>query len=158
MELILDGEAARAQDISDILSLIRNNDQANVQEITLSITKLNNLSWALRELSSQIDAANGKVSRSFADDLTLLQNSVAFTLQDVWTILGKIPRSRTAGDYRRAWKDIVRYCAEMGRQSLHLRLETYQLFIYGLCKVLKRYEHIIDVVRLMLRAHFQASV
>jgi hypothetical protein len=158
MELILDGEAARAQDISDILSLIRVNDQTNIQDLTLSITRLNNLSWALRELAGQIDLAKGKVSRSFADDLTLLQDSVAFTLQDVWTILGKIPKNATGGDYRRAWKDVVRYCAEMGRQSLHLRLETYQLFIYGLCKVLKRYEHLADLVRLMLRAHFQASV
>lgn len=142
MELILDGEAGRAQDISDILSTIRNSDKDNVQDLTLSITKLNNLSWALRELAGQIDAANGKVSRSFADDLELLQDSVALTLQDVWTILGKIPKNPTGGDYRRAWKDVVRYCTEMGRQSLHLRLETYQLFIYGLCKVLKRFGHI----------------
>ncbi|KEF60880.1 uncharacterized protein A1O9_02442 [Exophiala aquamarina CBS 119918] len=138
MELILDGEAGRAQDISDILSQIRNFDKDNVQDLTLSITGLNNLSWALRELAAQIDAVQGKVSRSFADDLGLLQNSVAFTLQDVWTILGKIPKSRTGGDYRRAWKEVVRYCAEMGKQSLHLRLETYQLFIYGLCKALKK--------------------
>lgn len=138
MELILDGEAGRAQDISDILSQIRNNDKDNVQDLTLSITGLNNLSWALRELAGQIDAVQGKVSRSFADDLGLLQNSVAFTLQDVWTILGKIPKNPTGGDYRRAWKEVVRYCAEMGKQSLHLRLETYQLFIYGLCKALKK--------------------
>jgi hypothetical protein len=158
MELILDGEAGRAQDISDILSSVRSNDQDNVQDLTLSITGLNNLSWALRELASQIDAVKGRVSRSFADDLGLLQNSVAFTLQDVWTILGKIPKNPTGGDYRRAWKEVVKYCAEMGKQSLHLRLETYQLFIYGLCKVLKRYDHVGDIIQLMLRACFQANV
>lgn len=140
MDLILGEEAGRAQDISDILSAVRNNDQDHVQEITLSITWLNNLSWALRELAGQIDAAKGRVSRTYADDLALLQNSVAFTLQDVWTILGKIPRNPTGTDYRKAWKEVSRYCTEMGKQSLHVRLETYQLFIYGLCKVLKRYE------------------
>jgi len=138
MELILDGEAGRAQDISDIFSLIRNSDKDNIQDLTLSITGLNNLSWALRELGSQIDAVQGRVSRSFADDLGLLQNSVAFTLQDVWTILGKIPKNPTGEDYRKAWKEVVIYCSEMGKQSLHLRLETYQLFIYGLCKALKK--------------------
>lgn len=140
MDLILGEEAGRAQDISDILSAIRNHDREHVQEITLSITKLNDLSWALRELAGQIEAAKGRISRSFADDLILIQNSVAFTLQDVWTILGKIPRPPTGQDYRRAWKEIHGYCSGMGKQSLHLRLQTYQLFLYALCKVLKRYE------------------
>ena len=138
MDLLLGGEAGRAQDIADILSTVRNNDQDHVQEITLAITGLNNLSWALRELSDQIDAIQGVITRSFADDLDLLQNSVAFTLQDVWTILGKLPRVPTIADYQNSWKEICRYCLDMGKQSLHMRLETYQLFLYALCKVLKR--------------------
>ncbi|KIX03351.1 uncharacterized protein Z518_06903 [Rhinocladiella mackenziei CBS 650.93] len=138
MDPLLREEAGRAQDIADILSTIRNYDQDHVQEITLAITGLNNLSWALRELNDQIDAIRGILTKGFADDLTLLQNSVAFTLQDVWTILGKIPRDPVGADYRNAWKEISRYCLDMGKQTLHMRLETYQLFLYGLCKKLKR--------------------
>lgn len=139
MELILGEEAGKAQDISDILSVIRGHDEDHVQDITLSITALNNLSWALRELKGQIDAADRKISRSFANDLDLLQSTVALTLEDVWTILGKIPREPIGTDYRRAWKEVCRFCVEMGKQSLHVRIDGYQLFIYGLCKVLKRY-------------------
>ena len=158
MDLILGEEAGRAQDISDILSAVRNNDLEHVQEITLSITGLNNLSWALRELTGQIEAAKGRVSRSFADDLGLIQNSVAFTLQDVWTILGKMPRNPTPQDYRRAWKDVVGYCSGMGKQSLHLRLETYKLFIYALCKVLKRYESYSLFDAITLSRDFQTKL
>lgn len=138
MELILGEEAGRAQDISDILSSIRAHDQDHVQDITLAITALNNLSWALRELAGQIDAADRKISRSFANDLELLQSSVALTLEDVWAILGKIPRDPTGAHYRKAWKEVCQYCVDMGKQNLHLRIDRYQLFIYGLCKVLTR--------------------
>ncbi|EXJ86712.1 hypothetical protein A1O3_03665 [Capronia epimyces CBS 606.96] len=138
MELLLVKEAGRAQEIADILSLIRNFDLDHVQEITLAITRLNDLSWALRELDVQIDAAKGILLRSFAEDLELVQTSVAFTLQDVWTILGKVPLNPTGRDYQYAWKEISRYCSEMGKQTLPIRLETYKLFLYALCKVLQR--------------------
>ena|SRR5882757_1619513 len=138
MDLLLCEEAGRAQDISDILSNIRSSDQDHVQEITLAITRLNELSWALRELNNQIDAAGGRLNKTFADDLTLLQNSVAFTFQDIWFILGKIPRDPSGVDYRNSWKEVGRYCKNLGKQSLHMRLETYKLFTYSLCKVLQR--------------------
>lgn len=139
MDLLLVEEAGRAQDIADIFSVIRSNDEDNVRDLTVAITALNHLSCALRELNQQIDAVGNKLSRPFADDLTLLQNSVAFTLQDLWTICGKIPPDALAVDYRLAWREVCRYCTNMGKQPLHLRLETYQLFAYALCKQLKRY-------------------
>ncbi|KIV94928.1 hypothetical protein PV10_02645 [Exophiala mesophila] len=138
MELILGEEAGRAQDISDIFSSIRLQDPDHVQEITLAITALNNLSWGLRELAGQIDAADRKISRSFANDLDLLQSSVALTLEDVWTILGKIPRNPTGAEYRKAWKEVCQYCVDMGKQNFHIRIDRYKLFIYALCKVLQR--------------------
>ncbi|OAL29755.1 hypothetical protein AYO20_09047 [Fonsecaea nubica] len=139
MDLLLREEAGRAQDIAEILSTIRSSDQDHEQDITLAITGLNGLSWALRELNNQIDAVSGKVTSTFAGDLKLLQHSVAFTLQDVWTILGKLPRVPVAADYQDAWKEVARYCMNMGKQTLHTRLETYKLFTYSLCKVLSRY-------------------
>ncbi|OCT46958.1 hypothetical protein CLCR_02378 [Cladophialophora carrionii] len=138
MDLLLREEAGRAQDISEILNTIRNNDLEDEQDITLAITGLNGLSWALRELNKQIDAVNGRLSKTFANDLKLLQQSVAFTLQDVWTILGRLPRVAIAADYQDAWKELVRYCTNMGKQTLDMRLKTYELFTCSLCKVLQR--------------------
>lgn len=142
MELLLRKEAGRAQEIADILSIIRTADPDHVQEITLAITGLNDLSWALRELDEQIDPARG-IDRSVADDLGLVQTSVVCTLQDIWTILGKIPLDPVRADYRDAWREIIRYCLEMGKQTLHMRLETYRLFLYALCRMLKRYAAVL---------------
>ncbi|EXJ88007.1 hypothetical protein A1O1_04934 [Capronia coronata CBS 617.96] len=138
MDLILREEAGRAQEIADILSVVRKFDQDHVQEITLAITRLNDLSWALGELDIQIDAVRDIITRPVADDLGLAQNSVAFTLQDIWTILGKIPLDPIRADYQDAWKDITRYCFAMGNQTLPMRLETYRLFVCALCRVLRR--------------------
>lgn len=138
MDLLLREEAGRAQDIAEILNTLRNNDQDHEQDITLVISGLNGLSWALRELNSQIDAVNGRVHKTLANDLKLLQNSVAFIFQDVWTILGRLPRVATPADYQRAWKGIIRYCTNLGKQTLDMRLKTYELFAYSLCKVLQR--------------------
>src|ERR1700743_207919 len=138
MDLLLREEAGRAQEIAEILSTIRNNDLDNEQDITLAITGLNGLSWALRELNKQIDAVSGRLDKTFANDLRLLQNSVAFTFQDVWTILGRLPRVAIAADFQDAWKEVVRYCMNIGKQTLDMRLKTYELFTYSLCKVLQR--------------------
>lgn len=138
MDLLLREEAGRAQDIADILSTVRNFDQDHVQEITLAVTGLNDLGWALRELHDQIELVRGVITRSFADDLGLLQNSVAFTLQDIWAILGKIPRDPSRLDYRNAWKDVTRYCQDLGKQTFVMRLDSYKLFLFALCKVLRR--------------------
>lgn len=138
MELLLREEARRALEIADILSIIRNYDPDQEREITLAITWLNNLSWELRGLDVQIEAARGVISRSVADDLELVQTSVAFTLGDVWTILGKIPLNPTRAAYQDAWREISRYCLDMGKQALHMRLETYQLFLSALSRMVRR--------------------
>lgn len=138
MEVLLHEEAGRAVDIADILGIIRKNDLDHVSDITLAITELNHLSWALRELNHEIDVVDGKVSRSFMDDLNLIQQSVAFTLEGVWSILGKLPQQPTATDYENSWKEVCRYCLDLGKQSLHMRLAVYKSFLFALCKVLKR--------------------
>jgi hypothetical protein len=138
MDLLLEKEAERAREIASILDEVRRNDQDNLQDITLAITGLNDLSWALGELSDQIGAVKNVISRAFADDLKLVQDSVAFTLQDIWTILGKVPRNPVAYDYRKAWKEVSRYGRDMSKHSLRMRLDAYNLFLFGLCKVLKR--------------------
>nr|KAK5439015.1 hypothetical protein LTR18_008451 [Exophiala xenobiotica] len=145
MDLLLAEEAGRALDIAEILSTVRKFDQDHVQPFTLAITGLNDLSWALRDLNHQIDLAGSAVTRSFAGDLGLLQNSVAFTLQDVWHILGKIPPDAPRIDYRNAWKEVTRYCHGMGKQTLDMRLSTYKLFTFGLCRVLKSRRQIDDL-------------
>jgi len=139
LKLLLTQEADRAQDIADILGTVRAHDTGHVQDITLAISGLNSLCWALRDLNDQITDKEGRVLLSFVRDLQLLQDSVAYTLQDVWTILGKIPSDPFPIHYREAWKEICQYCITVGRQSLHMRLENYKLFVYALCKVLQRY-------------------
>jgi hypothetical protein len=138
MDLLLSKEAIRAQDIAEILSTIRNFDHERVQEITLAITALNNLGWALRDLSHQLVVVRGITSSTFTEDLCLVHNSVASTLQDIWAILGKIRRDAIRIDYHDAWTEVRRYCSAMGKQTLHMRLDTYNLFLVGLCKVLRR--------------------
>jgi hypothetical protein len=81
MDLLLREEAERAQDVAEIFSTLRNNDPEHEQDITLAITGLNGLIWALRELDQKINAAGGRLTKAFAADLKLLQTSVAFTLQ-----------------------------------------------------------------------------
>jgi hypothetical protein len=180
MDLLLREEAVRAQDVAEIFSILRNNDPEHEQDITLAITGLNGLIWALRELERKIDAVGGRLTKTFAADLKLLQTSVAFTLQvslyrtgrcrcvirrtrvertklgqiapletrafadlafccqDVWTILGRLPRPATSTSCKNAWKEIVRYCMTVGGQNLDTRLKTYEHFTYELCKILKR--------------------
>lgn len=138
MDLLLRQEADRARDIANVLSGVRNYVKEHLQDLTLAIAELNQLSCAVDDLDDQIHAAGGRLDGLFVEDLRLLQDSVAFTLKDVWTILGKIPQPALKVDYSTAWRNVVRYCQGMGNQSLTMRLKTYKLFACGLCKVLRR--------------------
>ncbi|KAK4939104.1 hypothetical protein LTR10_020590 [Elasticomyces elasticus] len=141
MDLLLRQEADRAKDIAECLNTVRDYDKDHVQDLTVTIQRLNALSWALRELDHRIGAVGGRLNKGFIDDLRLLQLSVAFTLQDVWTILGKIPRHAVKIDYLTAWWEVGRYCHDMGKRTLTMRLNIYELFAYGLCKILLRQSH-----------------
>ena len=136
--MILLAEAERAKEISKILDTFRGYDPDNRRTIEATIDRLDDLSAVLRDLDRLIEAQDGLVSSMFADDLEMLQHSVAYTLGDLWTILGAMPDQSIGHDYRTTWKDIAIHCRSARKESLPMRIETYALFAAALCKVLKR--------------------
>ena len=136
--MILLAEAERAKEIAKIIDTFRNHDRDNRKTIEATIDRLNDLSAVVQNLDRLIDAQDGLVSSMFADDLELLQHSVAYTLGDLWTILGNMPDQCIGHDYRDTWKEISIYCRSARTESLPMRIETYALFAAALCRVLKR--------------------
>lgn len=129
-------EAERAKDIANILGRFRDYDQD--PNISGAVSHLKDLSQVLRELARLIEAKDGLVSRIVADDLELLQHSVAYTLADIWTIIGRLPDQAIGHDYRDAWKQICIHCRNTRRQSLPMRIETYCLFAAAISRHLRR--------------------
>ena len=141
--MILLAAAERAKDISQILGKIRDYDRD--ESIDAATRQLANLHYQLCELDQSIVARHGVVKNAiFADDLELLQHSVAYTLQDIWTILGRMPDQAIGHDYRQAWKDISFHCRTSRKQSLPVRLEMYSLFAAALVRQLRRYSCLIS--------------
>lgn len=135
--MIILAEAERAKDIAIALGRFRDYDPDNT--IPNSINQLKDLSQVLRELARLIEVKDGVVSRIVADDLELLQHSVAYTLQDLWTVIGRLPDHAIGHDYRDAWKQICLHCRNTRKQSLPMRIETYCLFAAAICRHLRRY-------------------
>ncbi|RMZ76062.1 hypothetical protein DV737_g5008, partial [Chaetothyriales sp. CBS 132003] len=135
--MILLAEATRAKEIASILDGFRDYETNNRRAIDTTVTNLEDLSNVLRDLDSYIDARGGLLSPKFAADLELLQHSVAYTLGDLWAILGSMPDECIAIDYRDTWKNIVAHTESAGRQSLHRRIETYTFFATALCRELR---------------------
>ena len=129
-------EAERAKDIANILGRFRDYDQD--PNISGAVSHLKDLSQVLRELARLIEAKDGLVSRIVADDLELLQHSVAYTLADIWTIIGLMPDQAIGHDYRDAWKRICLHCRNTRKQSLSMRIETYCLFAAAISRHLRR--------------------
>ena len=136
--MILLAEAERAKEIANILESFRGSDPDNQRTVETTIDRLHDLSMVLRDLDRFIEAQDGVVSRIFADDLELLQHSVAYTLGDLWTILGDMPDQCIGHDYRATWKKIAAHCRNARKESLHMRIETYTVFAAALCRILRR--------------------
>ncbi|KAI1617192.1 hypothetical protein EDD36DRAFT_157139 [Exophiala viscosa] len=127
--------------LRNILTNIKRYDREHVQEISLALEELHLLSWTFRKLDNQIRAPGCRLGTTFSRDLRLLQLSAAFTLQDVWTILGKIPEVAIDIDYLTAWQNVRLYCRHMGEQNLFTILKTYKHFAYGLRMFLLRHSY-----------------
>lgn len=136
--MILLPAAERAEDIASIFELFRRHDRD--EQIADAASELKTLSSRLRDLDRSIAARNGVVdSIELIDDLELLQHSLAYTLQDVWTILGQMPDQAIGHDYRTAWKTIQKHCTTGRQQSFAKRLGMYSLFALALVRQLNRY-------------------
>ncbi len=132
-------EAERAKEIAKILStsLIYSNPESRTA-IETTINRLDELSLIFRDLDMLLEHQDGITSRTFADDLELLQNSVSCTLGDLWTILGALPDQTISHDYRATWKEIVAHYRNTRNESLHMTIEIYNSFALALCKILRR--------------------
>ena len=136
--MILLAEAERARDIASIFELFRRYDRD--EHIADAVGELNDLQSNLRDLDRSILARNGVVDNGeLFGDLELLQHSVAYTLQDVWTILGQMPDQAIGHDYRAAWKMIQKHCTSSRQYDLAKRLNIYNLFARALVRQLNRY-------------------
>jgi hypothetical protein len=134
--MILLAEAERARDIASILGKFREYNPDKT--IAAAIVQLNDLGQVLRDLARLIEASNGVVSRIVANDLELLQHSVAYTLEDIWAILGRLPDQAIGHDYLNAWQAICVHCRNTRKQSLAMRIETYCLFGAAISRQLRR--------------------
>jgi hypothetical protein len=135
--MILLAEAGRAKEIAQALGPFQEYERD--PRIGDTIAELDDLRHHLRELSASLDDRRRYVDTLFRDDVELLQHSVAYTLGDVWTILGQMPQEPIGHDYRLAWKDISRHCQYSSRsQSLPDRLHTYNNFAMALVRKLNR--------------------
>ncbi|RMD40095.1 hypothetical protein DV735_g5035, partial [Chaetothyriales sp. CBS 134920] len=136
--MILQAEATRAKEIASILDTFSDYVAEHRKAIDHTADNLETLSFALSELDRQLSTLDdGVPSRKFADDLELLQHSVAYTFGDLWTILGDMPDECIGIDYRKAWKAIVSHTDSARRESLHMRIEAYSLFTSALCRMLR---------------------
>jgi hypothetical protein len=149
--MILLAEAERAKDIAAAFDAFRRYD--GNEEIVTAIELLGHLRHNLRELDRGITARRGVVNNTeLFDDLELLQHSVAYTLQDVWLLLGMmLPEQAISHDYRAAWKEIQRHCSSSSSRGLCQRLDMYILFCRALIRQLNRYDLLLCFHRLSHR-------
>lgn len=139
--MILLAAAGRAKDIATALgAFLGHFDRDREKDISDTIAELDELRHSLRELHRPLDDRRRYVDGLFRDDVELLQHSVAYTLGDVWTMLGRIPTQPIGHDYRMAWKDISRHCQYSSRtKSLPDRLHQYNMFAMALTRNINRF-------------------
>ncbi|RMZ81754.1 hypothetical protein DV738_g1980, partial [Chaetothyriales sp. CBS 135597] len=136
--MILQAEAARAKEIASIFDSFRDYVPEHRTAIDHAADNLEALATILSELDRYLGTLDDVVpSRTLADDLELLQHSVAYTFGDLWTILGDMPDECIGIDYRNAWKTIVSHTESARKESLHMRIEAYVRFAAALCRMLR---------------------
>jgi hypothetical protein len=135
-------EAEMAEDIGDAMRKFKLAVGDQAEEVTTLVSELYTVGSALRE----IDAASNSPDyshnlRDLQDDLDLVRNSLRYTLDDVFLILGKMGNGAqllTLAAYNQTWRDIVSHFQRGGGARLSFRLETYRLFLLALCSKLRR--------------------
>ncbi len=141
MDLI--AEAKRAEDVGDAFGKFKAPVDDQAAEVTALISELYAVGSALREIDKALYAQDyGRNLRSVQDDLDLVRASLTFTLDDIFTILGKIGNGDlrlTASDYRHTWREITFHFHDEGWGRLIARLEKYRSFLLLLCNKLRRY-------------------
>lgn len=136
-------EAVRAEQIGDIFGRYRSSNPEFVQTINATVAELAGLAYALREIYYLLyNTPDGDYLFLIEDDLKLVHESITCILADLWFIIGNmllIPGTvPMPEDYRRNWKDIMKYCRRTGGQELSARLDVYRRFLTLLIRTLRR--------------------
>ena len=140
--MTLIAEAEKAADIADALGKFKVAVTDAATEITALVSELYAVGSILRDTDTAIKSPEyGRNIRLIEDDLDLARTSLAFTLEDIFRILGGIgagAKDLTTAAYRQTWEEICTHFRHEGRQSLCARLEMYRRFLLELCKILRR--------------------
>lgn len=135
-------EAERAEDVGDAFGKFKVAVADQAAEVTALVSELYAVGSALREINTASTSPES-IHNLFhiQEDLDLVRASLAFTLDDVLHILGRINNGHPHppfSAYRQTWKEIMYHFQSEGWGRLCSRLEKYRLFLLALCNKLRR--------------------
>lgn len=136
-------EAEKAEDIGDAFGKFKVAVGDQAAEVTALIAELYAVGSALREINNAIlsSAECARNLRYVQDDLELVRDSLKFTLEDVFKILGRINHGNSnpsPAAYRQTWKEIILHFQQDGWGRLVSRMHKYKLFLQTLCSKIRR--------------------
>ena len=139
--MALTAEAEKAEDIGDAFGKFKVAVDDQAAEVTALVSELYAVGSTLRAIDAASQSPNyGLNFRIIEDDLDLVRDSLTYTLDDVFRILGKIgngDRHLTTAAYRQTWKDITYHFQHRIGGRLYSVLETYRLFLLALSNKLR---------------------
>ena len=140
MDLI--AEAERAEEHADALRKFKDRVPEAARDITALISELYAISHALRDIERIFHIPEyGRNRGRIAEDLQLIRESLTYTLDCLFRILGRLANgSSYVSDsaYAMTWKDICNYFQKESRLSLRRRLELYRIFLQELVSIVKK--------------------
>lgn len=139
--MTLIAEAEMAEDVGDAFGKFKVAVGDQAAEVTALVSELYAVGSALRQIDAAIFSPDGQNPRPIQEDLELVRDSLKYTLEDIFNILGKIGNGDpypTPASYRQTWKEIVYHFQCEGWGRLCPRLEKYKLFLLALCNKLRR--------------------
>jgi len=139
--MTLTAEAERAEDIGDAFGKFKVAVDDQAAEVTALVSELYAVGSALRAIDDASQLPDYSLNlHIIEDDLDLVRDSLTYTLDDVFRILGKIgngDRLLTMPAYRQTWKDITYHFQHRAGGRLCTVVETYRLFLLALCNKLR---------------------
>jgi len=139
--MTLTAEAERAEDIGDAFGKFKVAVDDQAAEVTALVSELYAVGSALRAIDDASQLPDYSLNLYLIeDDLGLVRDSLTYTLNDIFRILGKIgngDRFLTMAAYRQTWKDITYHFQRRVGGRLCSVVETYRRFLLALCNKLK---------------------
>ena len=139
--MTLTAEAERAEDIGDAFGKFKVAVDDQAAEVTALVSELYAVGSALRAIDADSQLPDyGLNLYIIEDDLELVRDSLTYTLDDVFRILGKIgngDRLLTTAAYRQTWKDITYHFQHRVGRRLWSVVEMYRLFLLALSNKLR---------------------